>query len=332
MQTPKISVVTPSLNQSQFLEETILSVRGQEYPNLEHIIMDGGSTDGTLEILEKYQNTYNLRWISEPDKGQSDAINKGFRIAQGDIIGWVNSDDTYMPGAVIKAVEVFNTRPDIGWVYGNGYWVDSDGRVLCVYQGKPFDYKELVVNGMYFIPQPSLFFRRNLLNNIGFLDENIHTTMDYDFFLRLGLRARAEYIPAIMATRRLHSGAKSIGIITSFYKDVLRALNKLFDTPALPGDIRKFERQAYSKCYLVGGYHYFEGYQYSQARALFWQAIKRDPRPYRKEFYIALVLILESWLKIRVIYPGLSRRDAIKRYYQNYGKVYVNWKGTTEEN
>ena len=325
MQTPLISIVTPSYNQAEYLEETILSVRGQNYSNLEHIIIDGGSTDATLDVLRKYQNTYNLRWISEPDNGQSDALNKGFRMSNGSIIGWINSDDTYMPGAVAKAIDLLNSQQDVGWIYGDGYWTDSDGKVLYKYQAKAFDYKDLIANGMYF-PQPSLFFRKDLLDIIGVLDENIHTAMDFDFCLRLGLQAKAGYVPSILATRRLHAQAKSIKSITNFYKDTLLALDKLFISPSLPSDIQQIKGQAYSKCYLVGGYHNFEAGQYREARRLLWLALKNNPRPFRKDFYTAIILILESWLKIMLIHPGHSRRLAIENFQRKFGNVNTCWK------
>ncbi len=117
---PLVSIVTPSLNQGRFIQETILSVKDQTYPNIEHIIVDGGSTDGTLDIIKKYEGTYKMRWVSEPDSGQSDAINKGWRMAKGEILAYLNSDDTYMPWAVETAVELFSEHPDVAIIVGAG--------------------------------------------------------------------------------------------------------------------------------------------------------------------------------------------------------------------
>ena len=116
---PLVSVVTPSYNKGAFIEETILSVKNQTYPRIEHIIIDGGSTDNTIDVIKKYEGTYNMHWVSEPDNGQSDAVNKGWRMARGEILGWLNSDDTYMPWAVETAVKFLTGHPNVSVVYGN---------------------------------------------------------------------------------------------------------------------------------------------------------------------------------------------------------------------
>ena len=125
-----VSIVTPSLNQGRFIEETILSIKNQSYPNIEHIIVDGGSTDNTLDIIKKYDGTYNMRWLSEPDEGQSDAINKGWKMSKGEIIAYLNSDDTYMPRAVETAVKFLTEHPDISMVYGGFNYIDEHGEVI----------------------------------------------------------------------------------------------------------------------------------------------------------------------------------------------------------
>src|SRR5438128_8552250 len=124
---PLVSIVTPSYNQGRFIEDTIRSVLAQDYPNLEYIVVDGGSTDHTLDVLRRYEGR--LRWVSEPDRGQSEAINKGFRMARGEIVSWLNSDDTYVPGAIGKAVAHLGARPEVVMVYGEGYLLDEGGRV-----------------------------------------------------------------------------------------------------------------------------------------------------------------------------------------------------------
>src|SRR5580658_3296860 len=135
LSTPKLSIVTPSFNQAQFIEATLRSVKSQHYPALEHIVVDGASTDSTVEILKRFAampGWEHLRWISEEDRGQSDAINKGFRMATGDIIGWLNSDDRYRPGCFRAVVEAFKANPDIDILYGDYTWIDETGRILQV--------------------------------------------------------------------------------------------------------------------------------------------------------------------------------------------------------
>lgn len=153
---PKISIVTPSYNQGQFIEETILSVKNQDYPNIEHIIVDGGSTDRTLEILKKYEGTYKIYWISEPDEGQADAVNKGFALAKGEIIGWLNSDDVYFDTHVItRVVQCFNRRKNFDIIYGNLALINKTGLILKIDVAPGFTRSRLLRGA--FIPQPATF-------------------------------------------------------------------------------------------------------------------------------------------------------------------------------
>ena len=152
--TPKVSIVTPSYNQAQYLERTVLSVLSQDYDNLEYIVIDGDSNDGSKEILQKYTNQI-AYWESQKDKGQTHAINKGFSHASGDIFAWINSDDTYRPGAIKNAVNYLLAHPDVGMVYGDCNFTDSEDRIIGRFNAKQTDYKRLR-NGFVHIPQQSL--------------------------------------------------------------------------------------------------------------------------------------------------------------------------------
>jgi len=206
---PLVSIITPSYNQGRFLEDTILSVKNQDYPNLEHIVIDGGSTDNSLEILKRYQGTYNLCWISEADNGQSEAINKGFRMAKGEIIGWLNSDDVYFDRNVIFCiVNYFNKLPFTDILYGNGCVINSLNNIIRIRQTIWFSYNRLLRTN--YITQPSTFFRRNVIQK-HLLDENIDLPMDYEFWLKIGQDGyKFKHINKILSSDRAHFVAKSL--------------------------------------------------------------------------------------------------------------------------
>lgn len=324
MDYPLVSIVTPSYNQAQFIEETILSVKGQDYPNLEHIIVDGGSEDGTVDILRHYEDKYDLCWVSEPDEGQSDAINKGFRMAKGEIIGWLNSDDTYMSGAVVAAVKHLTQNPHLGWVCGDGYWIDEHSRVLSIKYSGPYSFKDLVCRGMY-LTQPAIFFRRCVTDKIGFLDTELHASLDYDFFLRMGRKFQAGYIPAILATRRLHSQTKTSTRPMDFCEDTLTSLDKLYSDPDLPKEILELEDKAHAQRCLICGYQAFSAGCFVRARQMLWRSIKLYPRPWHRDTWIMFLLILEGLLGVKWVAPGYSRKKAERKFGAQYGDIFVNW-------
>lgn len=212
MQLPKISIVTPSLNQGEFIEETVLSVLSQNYPSLEYLVMDGGSSDDTLKVLEKYSDR--IKWVSEADKGQTNAINKGLRLTDGAIVGYLNADDTLLPGSLWKVAEAFTRHPDAMWAVGKCRIVDWQNNEIR----KPItSYKNLLLKWGGFpllvvtnyISQPSTFWRRDALETVGFLDESLHYVMDYDYWLRLYSRYSPVFIPEYLATFKIHPSSKT---------------------------------------------------------------------------------------------------------------------------
>lgn len=205
---PRITIVTPSFNQGRFIEQTIQSVLSQDYDELEYLVMDGGSGDETLSILKRYESQ--LQWWSEKDEGQAHAINKGFRRATGEILGWINSDDFYEPGALIKIAEYFTANPGIDLVYGEGYLVSEDGaRKRRFPATEPtFDLRRLIFVWDYMLQQ-STFFRREMLERIGYLDESLHYGLDWDLWIRAGKACRIGYMPEYLGNLREYDSAKS---------------------------------------------------------------------------------------------------------------------------
>ena len=205
----RITVVTPSFNQVAFLEQTIRSVLEQGVEDLEYFVVDGGSTDGSVDILRRYANRL-AWWVSEPDRGQTDAINRGFARATGDVLAWLNSDDTYEPGALREAVDFLERNRDVGLVYGDVNFIDEAGRVIGRFNARPTDYDRLM-RGAVYIPQQAAFFRRSLWEQVGPLDTDFYFAMDYDLWVRLAKVSRLHYLPGyIWANFRLHRAAKTI--------------------------------------------------------------------------------------------------------------------------
>jgi glycosyltransferase involved in cell wall biosynthesis len=217
---PLVSIVTPSFNQGKFLERTILSVLNQDYPNIEYIIMDGNSTDNSVEIIRKYSSRISY-WQSEKDKGQTDAINQGFSHANGQYFAWINSDDTYELSAISQAVKYLSEHPDVGMVYGACNFIDADDRVIGKFNARQTDYQKLRT-GYVHIPQQSSFWRAELWHQVAPLDTSIYFAMDYDLWLRLSKISNIIYTPQLWANFRLHGDAKTISEDDRCWPDMLR--------------------------------------------------------------------------------------------------------------
>jgi glycosyltransferase involved in cell wall biosynthesis len=209
MSQPLVSIITPSYNQAGFLEETMRSVLEQDYPHIEYIVIDGGLTDGSVEILRRYEQKL-AYWVSEPDKGQTEAINKGFARARGEILAWINSDDTYQPGAISAAVRELQARPQAALVYADTNFIDGAGCVIGKFPAAQTDYAKLR-RGYVHIPQQASFFRADLWKQVGPLDPTFYFAMDYDLWVRLARLAPLVYVPGqVWANFRLHGNSKTM--------------------------------------------------------------------------------------------------------------------------
>lgn len=222
---PLVSLVTPSFNQGRFLRRTIESVLRQDYPHLEYLVVDGGSSDDSIAILKSYGERFS--WTSEPDRGQTDAINKGLGRARGEILAYLNSDDVLLPGAVRSIVRQFQRRPEVDVLYGHAFWIDEDDRFLGCYTTADFDGATLVENCV--LCQPATFWRRRVHEKFGLFDDNLHFAMDYDYWLRLARGgARFGRLTEFLAGTRLHSAAKTVAQRTRVYQEIFQVCRRYF--------------------------------------------------------------------------------------------------------
>ncbi len=236
-----VSIITPSFNQAPFLETTIQSVLTQDYADIEYIVVDGGSTDGSAEIIRKYADRL-AWWVSEPDRGQTDALNKGFARARGDVLAWINSDDTYQPGAVREAAAYLQAHPEAGMVYGDAHYIDETGRVIGRFPAAQTDYRRLR-QGYVHVPQQSSFFRAGLWQKVGPLDPSFYFAMDFDLWVRLAEQAPLHYYPKMWANFRLHSGAKTIAADDRCWPEMLRVHRRLGGAPLAPIVLKYYLRK-----------------------------------------------------------------------------------------
>jgi glycosyltransferase involved in cell wall biosynthesis len=218
---PLVSVVTPSFNQGAFIEETIRSVQDQDYPRIEHIVVDGGSTDRTIDVLRRHPH---VRWVSEPDRGQSDAVNKGFGMARGEIFGWLNSDDLYLPGAIGAAVEAL-LESGCGLVHGGWRRIDATGRLINEVPAVPFDLRQQL-DYANLVAQPGALFTREAFEAVGGLDVSYRYAMDYELFLRIGARFEVRHVDRVLGAYRYHPESKTVAESEGFVDETYRAARK----------------------------------------------------------------------------------------------------------
>ena len=242
-QQPLVSILTPSYNQGRFLEQTIQSVLSQDYPHLEYLIVDGGSTDGSLEIIQHYGPRLSW-WVSEPDQGQTDALNKGFAHANGEIFAWLNSDDTYLPGAVSAAVSRLQAHPEAALVYADANLVDEEGRIIGRFPSRQTNLN-MMLRGSVHIPQQTAFFLARAWKQVSPLDPSFHFAMDYDLWVRLAKTAPLIYTPGLWANFRLHGAGKSVTMDDRCYPEMIRVYQRERGNGISPLSIRWFLRRTF---------------------------------------------------------------------------------------
>lgn len=309
---PPVSVVTPSYDSASFIEETIMSIKNQTYSNIEHIIMDGGSTDGTLDIIKKYEGTYNMRWISQPDKGQSDAINKGWQSSGGEILSWLNSDDTYLPQAVETAVKFLNDYPDVSVVYGDCNMINEQGEIIGRFPAHEFDLEEMLCRELM-IAQPAAFFRREILDKVGFLDIDLYYAMDFDLWVRIAISGlKLKYIPQLLASFRVYPETKTSSGGSKAALEALNIVDKIFSNTKLPKEVKVLRGRAYSHRHFIIGRNYHFRNEMKQARKHLLKAINLNPRS-----------LLNPWM-IGYLLTSLPGGRALKTVLKPASKLFPN--------
>jgi len=243
-----ISIITPSFNQAHYLEQTIQSVLGQDYPYIEYIVVDGASTDGSVEVIKKYAGKL-AWWVSEKDSGQAEAINKGLARAKGEIVAWLNSDDYYLPSAVSAAMEVFEENPDVVLVYGNMLAVDERGNAFNSLTYKQLSLQDLLC--FQIIGQPAVFFRREVLEKTGLLDPTFHFLLDHHIWIRIAQHGKILHVNQTWAAARYHAEAKNRAKAAEFGREAFRILAWAESQPKLGEAIRPVERRARASAYRV---------------------------------------------------------------------------------
>jgi glycosyltransferase involved in cell wall biosynthesis len=256
---PLVSVVVPCLNRAHYLVPTVDSILQQDYPNIECIVVDGGSNDGTIGILNGYGNK--ITWISEPDNGHAEAINKGWQMSKGEILAWLNADDCYVvPDAVRNAVDYLLNHPEVDVVYGDCSKIDEDGKIVSdIMKSRKWDLAYAVKYCYFTIPQPASFMKRSILEMANWLDPQFHYGKDHELWLRIGLFGKIKYVPIHVAYVRECPGLSQHGIPVSESK--VNLTKKFFEIKDLPMPFRSrsFQRRALSNAYLVGSIYAWEG-------------------------------------------------------------------------
>ena len=274
---PRISIVTPSFNQAAFLEETIRSVLLQDYPNLEYIIIDGGSSDGSVEIIRKYE-PWLAYWVSEPDPGFIHAINKGIKKSTGEIISWLNSDDTYFPGVLNTVRTYLIFQPGTQVLYGDALFVDSEGKKISYFKSHDFIPPSIFFD--HFIPQPASFIRRSIFDQVGLLNEDLKFALDYDLWMRIVNRGRLNYIPELWATYRIHSASKSSREQVFRWEDSITILINFFRREDIPSSWHKYYSESLSHAHWQTAIEYYRLHDDEKALKHIICALEIKPNSY----------------------------------------------------
>ena len=269
-----VSIVTPSFNQAAYLEQTLLSVLEQDYADIEYLVIDGGSTDGSPDIIKKYASRL-AYWISEKDSGQADAINKGMGRARGEIVAWLNSDDYYLPGAVTAAVKAFDENPDVAMVYADMLAVDERGQTFNTLRYRQLTLEDLL--SFQIIGQPAVFMRRSAFEKAGGLDPSFHFLLDHHLWIRIAAQGRILHIPQTWAAARYHAKAKNRAQAAAFGHEAFRILDWAKTDPDLASVLSPISHRALASAHRVDARYLLDGGQPAASLAAWTRALFIHP-------------------------------------------------------
>jgi glycosyltransferase involved in cell wall biosynthesis len=279
---PRVSIVTPSFNQVRYLETALRSVLEQDYPRIEYIVIDGGSTDGSLAVLDRYRDRL-ARCISEPDSGQAAAINKGLQMATGEVVAWLNSDDAYLPGAVRQAVEALEREPNLGMVYADGIMVDSEQVLLDRHRYRTLSLVDLLAFEV--ILQPTAFMRRSAMAHAGTLDDSYQLILDHQLWVRIAAQSPVRHVKATWALERTHPEAKTIARAAGFVDEAQRMLRWAEDAPGLAETVRRHRRRIQAGFNVFAARRLIDAGEYRRAFRHILTALGRHPPTVARYWY-----------------------------------------------
>jgi hypothetical protein len=269
-----VSIITPSFNQASYLEQTIQSVLEQDHADIETLVIDGGSTDGSVDIIKKYASRF-VYWVSEKDSGQADAINKGMARAQGNIVAWLNSDDTYLSGAVSAAVKAFDENPDAVLVYADMLAVDEHGQTFNTFRYRQLTLEDLL--SFQIIGQPAVFMRRAAFEKAGGLDLSYHFLLDHHLWIRIAAQGHIVHIPQTWAAARYHPTAKNRAQAAAFGQEAFRILEFVERDNYLAPTLAKIKRRATASAHRVDARYLLDGGQPAASLAAWTRALFIHP-------------------------------------------------------
>lgn len=301
-----VSIITPSYNQAQYLEQTLCSVLEQDYPRIEYIVIDGASTDGSVDVIRKYSDRM-VFWVSEKDSGQAEAINKGLARATGEIIAWLNSDDYYLPGAVASAVKAFEAHPEAGLVYGDTVAVDEKGEAIHFPRYALWTLEDLLT--FHILGQPAVFMRRDVLLKAGFLDPSFHFLLDHHLWIRMASHAPMVHVPERWAAGRFHESAKNVAQAAKFGEEAFRILEWAESDPLVSASLGRISRPSRAAAYRING-------RYLLDAGKAWESFQS----YLRSLVMHPATALVEWKRILFSFLSLFGLGVLQKYHNKWRK------------